>query len=103
MSHARPLGLTKINQQINPPRHTAAHRDTPRLIGMPWWQSRLPIAVAVATRPAMLGQLPEQGVCVGLLLPPLGEAHAEMQQLGAVWDCWMWCTRHLAVWWGVNM
>jgi len=31
VSHARPLGLTKINQQINPPRHTAAHRDTPRL------------------------------------------------------------------------
>ena len=31
MSHARPLGLTKINQQINPPRHTAAHRDTSQL------------------------------------------------------------------------
>ena len=41
-------------------------------------------ANAVATRPAMLGQVPEQGVCVGLLLPPLGAAHAEMQQVGAV-------------------
>ena len=38
-----------------------------------------------------LVKLPEQGVCVGLLLPPLGAAHAEMQQLGAVWGCWMWC------------
>ena len=44
-----------------------------------------------------LVKLPEQGVCVGLLLPPLGAAHAEMQQLGAVWGCWMWCTRRLAV------
>ena len=34
-----------------------------------------------------LVKLPEQGVCVGLLLPPLGAAHAEMQQLGAVWGC----------------
>ena len=32
--------------------------------------------------------------CVGLLLPPLGAAHAEMQQMGAVWGCWMWYTRH---------
>ena len=44
-----------------------------------------------------LVKLPEQGVCVGLLLPPLDAAHAEMQQLGAVWGCWMWCARHLAV------
>ena len=34
---------------------------------------------------------------VKLLLPPLDAAHAELQQLSAVWGCWMWCTRHLAV------
>ena len=64
-----------------------------------WWQSRLPIAVAVATNPAMhcLVKLPEQGVCVGLLLPPWGAAHTELQQLGGVWGCWMWCTRQSAV------
>ena len=44
-----------------------------------------------------LVKLPVLGVCVGLLLPSLDAAHAELQQLGAVWGCWMWCTRHLAV------
>ena len=44
-----------------------------------------------------LVKLPVLGVCVGLLLPSLDAAHAELQQLGAVWGCWIWCTRHLAV------
>ena len=44
-----------------------------------------------------LVKLPEQGVCVGLLLPPLDAAHAEMQQLGGLWGCWMWYARRLAV------
>ena len=62
------------------------------------------VAVATANRRCSgdaplpcLVKLPVQGVCVGLLLPPLDAAHAELQQLGAVWGCWMWCTRHLAV------
>ena len=38
------------------------------------WRRALPCLV----------KLPEQGVCVGLLLPPWGAAHAELQQLWAV-------------------
>ena len=50
-----------------------------------WWQSRLPSAVAVATRPAMLGQ------CDG---SPFGVAR-EMQHHCFHWarhmlQCWAW-------------
>ena len=53
-----------------------------------WWQSRLPSAVAVATRPAMLGQCDGSpfGVAREMLLP-LGAAHAAMLGLAALWRC----------------
>ena len=46
-----PLGLTKINQQINPARHTAAQRDTPRLSATHRGSPRLTAAHRGSPRP----------------------------------------------------
>ena len=71
------------------------------------WQSRLPSAVAVETRPAIAclvkvplhrRLLPELS-CRATASIGLGAAQAAMQQLGQTVGCCMCSWRHLAVWW----